>query len=71
MGKRTNPLGFRTSYSEKWATQIPSSPYMDRNIQSVNGMLTLALYKLLSGYNIKVSWAYIVNTGFFVKYTYL
>ena len=26
-----------------------------RNTQSVNGMLTLALYKLLSGYNIKVS----------------
>ena len=67
MGKRTNPLGFRTSYSEKWTTQILGPSYMDRNIQSVNDMLTLALNKLLSGYNIKVSWVCIVNTGFFCK----
>ena len=41
--------------------------YMDCNIQPVNGMLTLALYKLLSGYNIIVSWVCIVNTGFFCR----
>lgn len=55
MGKRTNPLGFRSSYSEKWATQVLGPSYVDRNIQSINDMVTVALYKILSGYNIAVS----------------
>ena len=37
---------------------------MERNIQSVSGMLTVALYTILSGYKITVSWACIVNAGF-------